>query len=238
MPSRAELYDWEVAAVARRGDEDVEWLAQLVAGRSMLELACGTGRVAVPVADTGAFVVGLDLDAEMLAAVPPHPRLLVLRGDMRRFALARRFDVVAIAYNGLQLLLDDADRLACLRCARDHLAPAGVVALEVTDLLDGVTRPSVPHEPIGSGTVAGRAVTLLGGLDHDTGRRVTHYRRRFIVEDGERCLDDDVSLYSFAPGELEDLLARAGLHGEPQTARTAVTRWVAGRLGHPREPGG
>ena len=155
---------------------------------------------------------------------------------MRRFAFAARFDVVAIPYNGLQLLLDDADRLACVRCAAAHLAPGGVLALEVTDFLDGVTSPWVAHEPIGSGTVAGRSVVLHGGLDHDMARRVTRYRRRFVIEG--RTIDDDVSLYSFPPGGMEDLFARAGLAGTAWRHGTAVTRWVAGRLGHPREPGG
>jgi SAM-dependent methyltransferase len=236
VPSRGERYDWEVAAVAGRGDDDVRWLAGLVGTGTVLELACGTGRIARPLADRGATVVGLDIDPQMLAAATRHPRVHLVRGDMRRFAFAARFDVVAIPYNGLQLLLDDADRLACLRCAAGHLAEGGVVAFEVTDFLDGVTRMSVPHEPLGAGTVAGVDVVLHGGLDHDVDRRVTRYRRRFLVQG--HAVDDDVALYSFAAGEIEDLLQRSGLSGRASPVGTAVTRWVADRLGHPREPGG
>ena len=239
-PSLGELYDWEVAAVAGRGDEDVRWLTGLAGQRRVLELACGTGRVAVPLARAGATVVGLDRDQTMLAAVPAHPRLRLVRADMRAFAFATGFDLIALPYNALQLLLRDEDRLACLGCARKHLAPGGIVALEVTDFLHDVVQTSVPREPVGAGTVAGRPVELHGGLDHDLDRRVTHYRRRFVIG-GDAVgvtVDHDVSLYSFRPGEMEDLLTRAGLAGRAEPVRTAVTRWVAGRLGDPREPGG
>lgn len=244
VPSAGDLYDWEVAEVARRGDDDVRWLAGLAGTGAVLELACGTGRLAAPLVESGATVVGLDLDADMLRVAARRPGVHLVRGDMRRFAFAASFDVVALAYNGLQLLHDDGDRLACLRCAVAHLAPAGVVALEVTDFLAGVVRASVPPERLGVGTVAGRPVALRGGLEHDLERRLTRYLRRFDIGDGDAgedtitTVDHDIVLYSFAPGEIEDLLARAGLAGTPEAVGTAGTRWVASRLGHPREPGG
>lgn len=239
-PSAADLYDWEVAEVARRGDEDVRWLTDLAGTGAVLELACGTGRLAAPLAGAGATVVGLDLDGEMLRAAARHRALHLVRADMRRFAFAASFDVVVLAYNALQLLLDENDRLACLRCAAAHLAPAGVVALEVTDFLQDVVQVSVDPEPIGTGVVTGRPVVLHGGLEHDLHGRITRYRRRFVLGHGTDAttVDHDVALYSLAPGEMEDLLARAGLVGTPDAVGTAGTRWVASRLGHPREPGG
>lgn len=240
VPSAGDLYDWEVAEVARRGDDDVRWLAGLAGSGRVLELACGTGRLGGPLVERGATVVGLDLDPDMLLVAARRPGVHLVRGDMRRFAFATAFDVVVLAYNGLQLLLDDDDRLACLRCAAAHLAPAGVMALEVTDLLGGVLQTSVDLEPIGAGVVAGRPVVLHGGLEHDLQRRRTRYRRRFAVGGGTDAttVDHDVVLYSFMPGEMEDLLGRAGLAGTPEAVGTAGTRWVASRLGHPREPGG
>ena len=204
MRSRAELYDWELAHVAvRRGRcEDLAFYSELASrtGGPALELACGTGRLTVPLG-----AMGLDIDPAMLALARRRGARHLVRADMRRFALARRFGLVAIPYNSLQLLLDDDDLVACLRCAGSHLAPGGLLALEVTDFQDGAVRASVGHEPLGSGD----GVVLQGALVHDIPRRVTTYHRRF--EEGGEARVDHVLLRCLDESELETLVGWAGL---------------------------
>ena len=97
----------------------------------VLELACGTGRLSVPLAEGGVRLVGLDIDPAMLVAARARARRsswpLLLAADMRRFALAASFAVVVVAYNSIQLLTDPADAVDCLRAAAAHLSPDGVV---------------------------------------------------------------------------------------------------------------
>jgi SAM-dependent methyltransferase len=228
VPSTGDLYDWELSQLGTRGD-DIAWFASLADDGRVLELGCGTGRVARPLADGGAEVVGLDLDLEMLRRGAGHPGVHLVCADMRAFAFATAFDVVALPYNGLQLLLEDADRLACLQAAEAHLAPDGVVAFEITDYVTGVVQASVPHEPIASGQVGDVAVELLGAVDVDLDRRVMVYRRRFRLQPGP-VVERDVALYCFRPGEVEALLGRAGLHGRVDRPRGNVERWVASRI--------
>ncbi len=227
-PSLGDLYDWELHQLAKP-DDDVDWLAALVGAGRVLELGCGTGRVAAPLAARGAEVVGLDLDPAMLARASHDAGVALVCADMRAFAFHATFDAVVIPYNGLQLLLDADGRRACLDAAAAHLHPGGVVAFEITDFLTGVTRTSVPHEQIASGQVGEVAVELQGALDIDLDRRVTLYRRRFRLEPGG-VLERDVALYTFRPGEVEDLLTRAGLTGEVSHPRTNVERWTARRI--------
>jgi len=202
--SRAELYDWELAHVAvRRGRcEDLGFYSALAAGTggAVLELACGTGRLTAPLG-----AVGLDIDAAMLGAARKRGARHLVRADMRRFSLARRFALVAIPYNSLQLLLEDDDIVACLRCAGSHLRPGGVLGLEVTDFQHGAVRASVAAERLGHAD----GVTLHGALVHDFSSRVTTYYRRF--EEGGEALVDHVHLRCLGHAELEDLLGRAGL---------------------------
>jgi hypothetical protein len=83
-------------------------------------------------------------------------------------------------------------------------------------------------------------VTLHGGLRHDLGQRVTTYTRHFEITDvdgSEHSVDDDVSLYSFAPGQVDAMLGSVGLAGRA-TSHGPAQRWVARRIGHPSEPGG
>jgi SAM-dependent methyltransferase len=229
VPSRGELYDWELTQLGK-ADDDIEWLASLVGGGRVLELGCGTGRVAAPLASRGADVVGLDLDPVMLGLATRGSGVALVCADMRAFAFHAAFDVVTIPYNGLQLLLDAEGREACLRAAAAHLGPAGVVAFEITDFVSGVVRTSVPHEPIASGRMGSVAVELEGALDIDLERRITVYRRRFRLEPGP-VVERDIALYTFRPGEIEDLLAHAGLTGEMTSPRTNVERWTARRIG-------
>ena len=202
MRSRAELYDWELAHAARRTDQDLPFYSQLAAsaGGPVLELACGTGRLTVPLG-----AVGLDVDAAMLAVARRRGARQLVRADMRRFALARRFALVVLAYNSLQLLVDDDDLLSCLRCAATHLLPHGALDLEVSDFQAGAVTASVGPQLLGSA----HGVSLHGALVHDFARRVTTYHRRF--EEGGEARVDHVRLRCLDGAELESLLGRAGL---------------------------
>ncbi len=202
MRSRADLYEWELAHVAGRTHQDLGFYSAL-AHRShgpVLELGCGTGRLTVPLG-----AVGIDNDPVMLAAARRRGARRLVCADMRSFALAGRFAVVAIPYNGLQLLVDDDDVLACLRSAASHLGAGGALALEVTDFQAGAVTTSAGPELLGSAD----GVTLHGAVVHDLSRRVTTYHRRF-QEDG-RARVDHVHLRCLRREELELLLLAAGL---------------------------
>jgi SAM-dependent methyltransferase len=252
----AALYDWECEHVAGRRDQDVDFYAGLVSelgGQAWaLELACGTGRVSVPLAERarGARVVGLDIDHAMLAAARSRAlaagsrtrhRVALVRADMRRFALARAFDLVAIPYNSLQLLHDDADVAACVECAAAHLGPGGVLALEVTDYGQGGGPDglgTVRDEPLGAGVVAGSSVELFGGLDHDPVTRVTRYHRRWTVRGrgaDASVMEDTVALRSLDEPTLDGLVLAAGLEpGEREQAGPSL-RYTARRRGGPAQ---
>ena len=119
---------------------DVEFFLGLAkeahaAGHPVLELACGTGRVAIPIAREGVAVVGLDQSPAMLARA--HEKSVGLEqvrweeGDMRAFELPERFGLVFIAYRSFQHLLTVDDQLLCLRCVARHLAPGGRLSLDI-----------------------------------------------------------------------------------------------------------
>ena len=202
MRSRAELYDWELAHVSGRSRQDLAFYANLAArtGGTVVELACGTGRLTVPL-----DAVGLDVDTDMLTRARRRGARRLVCADMRRFALGRRFGLVAIPYNSIQLLLHAEDRTACLRCAARHLLPGGVVALETTDFQLGAVRAEVGPELLATA----EGVTLHGSLTHDRATRTTTYHRRF--EDGDCTLVDEVRLRCLDGEELAALVATAGL---------------------------
>ena len=103
-------------------------LARRQAGE-VLELACGTGQLAVPIAAAGLPTVGLDLSAAMLKtarerAAAARVSVQYVLADMRKFDLGRRFALVFIARNSLLHLCSTDDILAAFAAVRRHLAPA------------------------------------------------------------------------------------------------------------------
>jgi SAM-dependent methyltransferase len=95
----------------------------------VLDAGCGTGRVAVHLAELGHHVVGADLDASMLAeARAARPDLEWLLADLARLDLGRRFDLVVAAGNLWPLLTPGSHARVVARLAA-HLRPGGLLVL-------------------------------------------------------------------------------------------------------------
>lgn len=137
-PPRSFLNDGEHydACHASRHDDLLFWIKMASSAKSVLELACGTGRIAIPLAVKGAQVTGLDNSQSMLDQGKRNARgagveIDFVLGDMRSFDLGRDdYDLVVLAFNGLNQLLTLEDALSCLRCARKHLAPNGRLVID------------------------------------------------------------------------------------------------------------
>ena len=131
----AALYDLDCAPL--EGYADVDWFEGLArrTGGPILELGCGTGRIAVPLAQHGHHVVGLDRSTAMLERAEQRAqrakvRVRWLEGDMRTFSFEETFALIFVGFNSF-LMLTPNDRWACLARVREHLAARGRFALDV-----------------------------------------------------------------------------------------------------------
>lgn len=107
-------------------------------GSPVLEIACGTGRVSIPIARLGFAVTGLDLVPGMLErarskAVDLPTRWIV--GDARAFDLGEQFRLVFLTGNAFQAFLTNADQEALLQRVRAHLHDEGLFAFETRNPL-------------------------------------------------------------------------------------------------------
>jgi SAM-dependent methyltransferase len=200
------MTDWFAGAVAEHYDEStahmpvepvVEFLA-LLGGGGALELAVGTGRIAVPLAERGVRVAGIDLSPDMVARLRAKTAdIHVEIGDMTTTHVDGTFSVVYIVFNSINNLTSQDAQVACFENAAAHLAPGGVFVVEV-----GV--PSTrPLEVFDLGE------THVGVDEYDAGtqRLVSHH---FSLRDG-RWTRASVPFRAVSPAEL-DLMARmAGL---------------------------
>lgn len=118
-----------------RGDEEqtVEFLARLAGQRDALELAVGTGRIALPLAASGVSVDGIEMSPHMLERMREKPGgdgVDVIMGDMSRVGTGRTYGLVYLVYNTIGNLLTQDDQVRCFENAARHLTDDGVFVLE------------------------------------------------------------------------------------------------------------
>jgi SAM-dependent methyltransferase len=117
----------------------VDRLAELTGDGRALEFAIGTGRVAVPLAERGVSVSGIELSrpmVEQLRTKADETAIPVVVGDMATAVAPGEFSLVYLVYNTISNLLSQAEQVACFRNAARHLVPGGrfVIELEVPAL--------------------------------------------------------------------------------------------------------
>jgi SAM-dependent methyltransferase len=117
----------------------VERLRRLAAGGRALEMAIGTGRVAVPLAETGVNVAGIELCQPMidqLRTKVPADEIPVVLGDMTTARVEGSFSLVYLVFNGISNVLSQDRQIAVFENAARHLRPGGrfVIELWVPDL--------------------------------------------------------------------------------------------------------
>jgi SAM-dependent methyltransferase len=112
----------------------VDRLADLAGDGAALEFAIGTGRVAVPLAERGVPVTGIELSVPMidrLRTKADESTIPVTVGDMATAVAPGKFALVYLVYNTISNLLTQAEQVACFRNAARHLTPGGRFVIEL-----------------------------------------------------------------------------------------------------------
>jgi SAM-dependent methyltransferase len=198
-----------------RGDEDaaVARLRELAGDGPALELAVGTGRIALPLAATGPRVDGIDLSAAMLErlrAKPGGDALHVVQGDMATVELADRYRLVYLVFNSLMNLLTQDEQVACVANAARHLSDDGVFVVEIVvpDAMYGLRQRDGVDQFVDAERVDDDGVTVEVGRFDRLSQRVDKSHLRLGAGG---IVHDPIALRYVWPSEL-DLMARlAGL---------------------------
>jgi len=207
----------------------IDWFRAIArrTGGPILELGCGTGRVAIPLAQDGHEVVGLDRSAAMLARAEKNARrdgvsLRLVEGDMRSFSFSEAFALIAVPSNTFLMLTPD-ERWACLARSREHLSPTGLFALDLfqpdPDRIAGVDG-GVREEWTRHDSESGREVTKFSSTRSDVDKTTFRWWYEQLDDEG-RVLrwQREATLHFLYRGEAELMFAKAGfdieaLHGD------------------------
>lgn len=139
----------------------VSFLKDLAGDGPALELGIGTGRVALPLAEAGVEVHGIDASEAMLAklkAKPGSDRISVTTGSFADFSLQTRFKLVYVVFNTFFGLLTQDEQVSGFEAVARHLTPDGVFAMQA--FVPDVTRFDAHDQRVATESVGIDEVTL------------------------------------------------------------------------------
>jgi SAM-dependent methyltransferase len=187
-------------------------------GDPVLELACGTGRVTIPLAESGYKVTGLEVSESMLSQARTKSEAAGvsidwIHADCRQFDLKKKFRTILFPFTALAHLLDLESVEACFACVRKHLTNQGVFILDyfnprleflVRDPEKRYPAAEYPH-PDGKGQVV-----ITENNRYDPIRQINHVKWYYEIEGRADELVEDLDMRIFFPQELDALLRYNG----------------------------
>ena len=229
VPYDSFIADYYDASPVVTGRQDVPFYLSAARqyGDPVLELGCGTGRITLALANAGFRITGLDLSQRMLdrcnekraaLTTEARERVHLVQADMTKFDLGEKFRLMIVPFRPFQHLLEASEQIACLDCARKHLAPGGKLALDFFH-----TDPRRIHDSEFLKESAPIAEYEMSG-----GRRVKLTERTVAFHYARQCNDVEMhydvkhadghkerltfafTIRYFFPFEVEHLLARCG----------------------------
>ncbi|RKQ84786.1 methyltransferase family protein [Solirubrobacter pauli] len=210
-------------------------------GGPVLDIGAGTGRVTLDLADRGMTVVALDRESALLAALEHRAEGLAVdtvHADAREFALARRFSLVVVPMQTLQLLGGRPGREAFMKCAGAHLEPGGLIAAALADAMDCFDdEHPAPPPPDARDVMDVRYTSQLVAVVEEGGRAALH-RRREIRGANRRLEVEDVvvRLDRVSAEEVEAEAAQLGYLVEPQRRVPETEEYLGSTLVVLRKP--
>ena len=217
----AEYYDWENAQTV--GKRDIAFWKRMSAGvhGPVLELGCGTGRVALPVARHGATVIGIDRSASMLSRARLRvkrsrlsSRVKLSRGDIRQLPFPdRTFPLVMAPYGILQSLLDEKLLSATLRQVQRVLTRDGTFGLELVADLPAWDEYSRRTSLTGRRGPNGKPIALIESVKQDRRNHITRFEQEFVEGRGKGATSRKFTLAfrTVSVPQMVQRLEKAGL---------------------------
>ena len=217
----ADYYDWENAqTVGRRDIAFWQQMAKPVKG-SILELGCGTGRVAIPVAKKGARVIGIDRSDSMLTRGRARvrrarmgKRVQLIRGDIRHLPFPdKTFPLVMAPYGILQSLLDEKVLTATLKEVQRVLTRKGTFGLELVADLPAWEEYSKRTSLRGERGPNGRPIALIESVKQDRKNHITRFEQEFVEGRGKSATRKKFTLAfrTVSVPQMVQRLEKAGL---------------------------
>jgi len=181
-------------------------------GGPVLEMACGSGRLTIPIAQAGVEITGADLSRSMLERAREKARragvaVQFIEADMRSFELAEKFATLLIPGNSLLHLETIDDWTRCLACVANHLTPHGRLIFDISKWeIAMLARPAGQRFP----ALTSDNVTIEESASYDAARQVRDITWYFSTPEQRDFRVIEYRLRVVFPQELPLLIESAG----------------------------
>lgn len=181
-------------------------------GGTVLELACGTGRIAIPIAKEGISVVGLDFSAKMLEQAKRNSKehnlkIEWIEADMTNFSLNKKFSLIIIPAAAMNWVLENKSIEICLSCVKTHLKKNGRFIFNVfnPDLTVLQRDPSKKYQMFEYPNPHGEGIVVVSeNKTYDKATQINYVNSYHMIENKE--IVKKLKLRMFFPQELDALL--------------------------------
>lgn len=218
----AHLFDVDPRDITR--DDIAFYLERAKAlGGAVLDLGCGTGRVCVPLAESGSETWALDLSEEMLEqlrvkmarlSAPARGRLHVVHASMAGFDLGRKFELIIAPYRAFQALSERSEQEACLESVMSHVSDRGRFIMHVFKPKGVLDESWVQPESFDWSVVDPRTGRTVSRYERrrriDLERQVLHVDLIYRVEGSTRDIVEPLAISYFFEEQMRALLRRHG----------------------------
>jgi len=172
----------------------------------VLDLCCGSGRLAAHLIESGYRVTGLDVSGEMLAIASERaPGCRFVKGDARAFSFEEPFGLVLCTYDGLNHIIEPDELRRVFRCVRLALEPGAPFVFDLGTEWGFQTSWTEPHAAVEDDRV------VLGMGEYDVGERLARYRITIFRDDGGwKRTDVSVNERCHRTDDVLDALAEEG----------------------------
>lgn len=204
------LYDIINAELVNDRDFFVEKAAQV--GGPVLEVACGTGRIAIPIHKRGLEIEGLDLSPGMLAEARRKSEGLAIQwhqADCRDFDLGRRFQFVFMAFNSMLHLHDRVSLERFFACVRRHLLPGGTFLIDIfnPDVHLLARKPKVMYRVTEfTDPDSGENINIEEECNYESASQINRIKWHFDFGQGRLRRSEELNLRCYFPQEIDALL--------------------------------
>lgn len=187
-------------------------------GGPILEVACGTGRIAIPIAKKGIEIVGLDISEGMLQeakrkAQAEKVKIEWLHRDCRDFNLNRKFKFIFIAFNSMQHLHDFKSVEHFFDCVKKHLAPSGVFIIDVFNpSINILARGKLERHRVADfeDPELGISAYIEETTNYDVAAQINRVNWYYSIENQKDYKVDELNMRCFFPQELEAIVQYNG----------------------------
>ncbi|MGB7875131.1 MAG: class I SAM-dependent methyltransferase [Anaerolineales bacterium] len=187
----------------------------------ILELACGTGRLLIPIAQSGIQIDGLDSSKDMLVILKEKAARLGLKDiglynqSMEEFTISTKYDAIFAGGGAIQLLVSPESAMNSLKCIRKHLSAKGFFLADIFIPWENIYQRKCDdyHVTRDRTHPDGRRSIVLERFEIDISEQLKRGTYRYEFYEQKRlveCITDDLSIRWYWKDEFLNLLREAG----------------------------